>query len=90
MLANNAQYYSPNHAPDEAWKDFAACRNVPKSVFFPTRKSDEAKALAICDTCEVRTNCIEYSEQIDTLGHGVYGRPEKARKHHKPPLNSSA
>lgn len=45
------------------WADHAACRTLPKAVFFPVeggrRNYDQAKA--ICASCPVRVECLQYA-----------------------------
>ena len=53
---------------DELWQNKAACRGPQAVVFFPPshfeRKDEklerEARAKAICATCSVKKECLEY------------------------------
>ncbi|MHB8438581.1 MAG: WhiB family transcriptional regulator [Acidimicrobiales bacterium] len=64
----------------EAWQVKAACRGPQAAVFFPPthaeRKEDksarEARAKAICHTCVVRLECLEYAIGIREP-HGIWG-----------------
>ena len=45
-----------------AWRRWAACRNADTAVFYPTRgdqRSQLMEALAFCDRCAVRAECLE-------------------------------
>lgn len=62
------------------WQAKAACRGPFQSVFFPPTMGEgriekarrEARAKAICTTCPVSEECLEYA--IDTREpHGVWG-----------------
>lgn len=52
------------------WARFAACRTAPKSIFFVGRGESLAPARAICSSCGVRDQCLEYA--IDA-GHDLKG-----------------
>ena len=56
-----------------SWRQFARCRGVNPSIFYPVSEEDEAlEAKAVCAECPVREPCLEYA-----LGarekHGVWG-----------------
>lgn len=58
--------------PRPAWMQRASCRNLDTAQFFPTRGQRHDHVLAICETCEVRTDCLDYS--IDNLEmFGIWG-----------------
>lgn len=57
-----------------AWRDDAACRTKPVSMFFPESgplSDDNRQALALCTTCPVRERCLEYA--IDHREPGIWG-----------------
>ena len=64
----------------ETWQDRAACKGPQATVFFPPTHSErkeekvarEARAKAICQTCVVRVECLEYAIQIREP-HGIWG-----------------
>ena len=64
----------------EAWQVRAACRGPQSTVFFPPthaeRKDEklarETRAKAICSTCVVRVDCLEYAIRIREP-HGIWG-----------------
>jgi WhiB family transcriptional regulator, redox-sensing transcriptional regulator len=64
----------------EAWQARAACRGPQAAVFFPPthaeRKDDkqarETRAKAICATCAVARDCLEYALRIREP-HGIWG-----------------
>jgi len=65
---------------NEVWQVRAACRGPESAVFFPPasgerrdeRDEREAKAKAICATCHVRTDCLDYALTIREP-HGIWG-----------------
>jgi WhiB family redox-sensing transcriptional regulator len=65
---------------DQAWQIRAACRGPQSVVFFPPphfeRKDEklerEQRAKAICTTCGVRDDCLDYALEIREQ-HGVWG-----------------
>jgi WhiB family transcriptional regulator, redox-sensing transcriptional regulator len=72
---------------DELWQTKAACRGPQASVFFPPshfeRKDEkahrEAEAKAICATCTVRRECLEYALRIREP-HGIWGGLNEAER----------
>jgi WhiB family transcriptional regulator, redox-sensing transcriptional regulator len=64
----------------ETWQVRAACRGPQSTAFFPPthaeRKEEkvarEARAKAICATCVVRRDCLEYAIRIREP-HGIWG-----------------
>jgi WhiB family redox-sensing transcriptional regulator len=58
--------------PDD-WRDQAACIQYADRVeFFPARGESTREAKAVCATCSVRRECLEYALQWDHLC-GVWG-----------------
>jgi WhiB family redox-sensing transcriptional regulator len=65
---------------EDAWQARAACRGPQSSVFFPPahfeRKDEkaarEARAKAICATCPVIRECLDYAVRIQEP-HGIWG-----------------
>ncbi len=64
----------------EQWQLKAACRGPQSRVFFPPahfeRKDEtlerEDRAKAICSTCAVRQECLDYALRIREQ-HGIWG-----------------
>lgn len=65
---------------EDLWQAKAACRGPQSAVFFPPshfeRKDEkaarEARAKAICATCPVIRECLEYALRIQEP-HGIWG-----------------
>jgi WhiB family transcriptional regulator, redox-sensing transcriptional regulator len=63
-----------------AWQAKASCRGPHAAVFFPPshaeRKDEklmrEERAKAICATCSVRAECLDYAIRIHEP-HGIWG-----------------
>ena len=75
---------------DQIWQVRAACRGPQSIVFFPPphfeRKDErlerEVRAKAICTSCGVRQDCLNYSLRIREQ-HGIWGGlNENERKLH--------
>jgi WhiB family redox-sensing transcriptional regulator len=72
---------------DELWQSKAACRGPQAAVFFPPshfeRKDEkarrEAQAKAICATCAVRRECLDYALRIREP-HGIWGGLNEAER----------
>ena len=74
---------------EEEWQVRAACRGPQAVVFFPPsyverkdeRLSREREAKAICRSCSVREDCLDYALKIREP-HGIWGGlNETERKH---------
>jgi WhiB family redox-sensing transcriptional regulator len=62
------------------WQAFAACRGSDRDVFFPSRGEAIGEAVAICQGCPVRAECLEYA-LINNEQFGVWGGlSERQRK----------
>ena len=65
---------------EDVWQRRAACRGPESVLFFPPtlpetrgeRDAREARAKPICDACEVRGECLDYSLRIREP-HGIWG-----------------
>ena len=65
---------------ERPWVIFGACRNVEGDTFFPVTKEETDAALAICATCPVRVECLEYALEARER-YGVWGgMTEKQRR----------
>src|SRR5262245_63945203 len=47
------------------WQERANCLGVDPDLFFPERGASTREAKAVCRSCEVRVDCLEYA-----LAHG--------------------
>jgi WhiB family transcriptional regulator, redox-sensing transcriptional regulator len=73
----------------EQWQLKAACRGPQARVFFPPahfeRKDEklerEGRAKAICATCGVRTECLDYAVRIREQ-HGIWGGLSESERRH--------
>ena len=48
-------------AAPEPWTVHGACRGVDTDLFFPTRGNDASQAKAVCATCPVVDECLDYA-----------------------------
>ncbi len=61
------------------WRTQAACRGMT-AVFYPARgdDADQTEARAICQTCPVVADCLDYALTLDVAEIGIYaGRSAK-------------
>lgn len=70
---------------DVSWVPKAACRPYPKEMFFPKRGDGQSvsDAKAICASCDVRSDCLEYALRTDQeigIWGGTSGRERRAMK----------
>ncbi len=54
------------------WMDAACLAYTGVANFFPARNESAQEAKAICATCTVRVDCLEYAMSWEYL-HGVWG-----------------
>jgi WhiB family transcriptional regulator, redox-sensing transcriptional regulator len=59
------------------WRRSAACRTADPELFFPVSSSgrsieQEEQAKAVCRSCMVRRQCLQYAIATDEA-HGVWG-----------------
>lgn len=55
-----------------SWRDEAACKGMPASIFFIERGENDRPAKAICATCPVKEPCLEFALESGEQ-HGVWG-----------------
>jgi hypothetical protein len=65
-----------------SWMELAACAGQPIEVFFPVRGQTAAPARAICSTCKVQPECLDYARaDSDTMGFGAARRNASGDDH---------
>lgn len=57
---------------DEGWKSRGACVGVDPDLFYPERGQSTQEAKAICRTCSVRLNCLDYAVREREIW-GIWG-----------------
>jgi WhiB family redox-sensing transcriptional regulator len=71
---------SAEPAPDTDFFVEAACRGADTAVFFPVSDSFADEAKAVCATCPVAEQCLEFA--IDThQADGVWGGMSASERH---------
>ncbi len=71
----------------QAWQVRAACKGPQAAAFFPPahaerkeeRLSREGRAKAICATCVVQRDCLDYAMRIREP-HGIWGGLNEAER----------
>jgi len=65
---------------ERPWVVFGACRDDGGSTFFPMTREESDRAVAICTTCPVQMECLEYALEARER-YGVWGgKTEKQRR----------
>jgi WhiB family transcriptional regulator, redox-sensing transcriptional regulator len=54
------------------WQDQAACTDADADLFFSLDEEDQREALALCDSCPVRNECLEYAV-VNREHYGIWG-----------------
>jgi WhiB family redox-sensing transcriptional regulator len=57
---------------DLAWQGKARCLEVEPEIFFPERGGSSKAARAVCNDCEVRSQCLNYALQ-NREQFGIWG-----------------
>lgn len=57
---------------DRRWMERAACADKPREWFFPERGQSTRRAIAVCRTCPVVAECVNYADRTGTQ-YGVWG-----------------
>lgn len=63
------------------WRELAACRDVDPELFFGIKDSPagaspfarELRAIAVCNRCPVRPQCLNWAMAAAEVKHGVIG-----------------
>jgi WhiB family redox-sensing transcriptional regulator len=65
---------------ERPWMVFGACRESDPDLFFSGAREEEALALAICASCPVRLECLDYALEARER-FGIWGgMTEKQRR----------
>jgi WhiB family transcriptional regulator, redox-sensing transcriptional regulator len=64
LAALVAAHRSAHHG-ERRWQEQANCLGVDPDLFFPERGASTREAKAVCRSCEVQGDCLEYA-----LAHG--------------------
>ncbi|MGO9875071.1 MAG: WhiB family transcriptional regulator [Acidimicrobiia bacterium] len=67
-------------SPSADFFDEAACKGVDTTVFFPVSETFAGQAKAICATCPVSEQCLEYAIQT-RQPDGVWGGLTAVERH---------
>lgn len=43
------------------WWDLGACRGLDAAIFYPDDEESAASAKAVCESCHVRSACLEHA-----------------------------
>lgn len=66
-------YVVGDHEEDpESWQERALCAQTDPEAFFPEKGGSTREAKRICQSCEVRTECLEYALAHDER-FGIWG-----------------
>lgn len=65
----------PGQRPDEealSWQSDALCAQTDPEAFFPEKGGSTREAKRICESCEVRAECLQYALENDER-FGIWG-----------------
>ena len=73
FVSSSAAYDLPNYSvPDGKWIKKAMCRGVDVKLFFPPNGVRPRRALSMCDSCSVKSECLEWALE-NNVHFGVWG-----------------
>ena len=55
-----------------AWQELANCKGVESELFFPGRGASTKEAKAVCQSCVVQSECLEYA-LANSEKFGIWG-----------------
>ena len=53
--------FQPADIAELEWQDKALCAEVDPEMFYPEKGGSTREAKAVCRSCEVRAECLEYA-----------------------------
>jgi WhiB family redox-sensing transcriptional regulator len=68
--------------PDDplAWQDDALCAQVSQEMFFPEKGGSTRDAKRICESCNVKAQCLAYAQATEER-FGIWGgKSERERR----------
>ncbi len=72
---------------DQEWRDHAACRGQQTALFFPPPGGGagvvSAEAVALCRSCPVRSQCLDYAMATQSVGIWAATTDEDRRRLHR-------
>ncbi len=54
------------------WQERALCAQTDPEAFFPEKGGSTREAKRVCETCEVKRECLEYALEMDER-FGIWG-----------------
>ncbi len=61
-----------NPSPPDMWQERASCYGVDPDIFFPVSEEDAGPALAYCQGCKIREECLAWALKNGER-YGVWG-----------------
>jgi WhiB family transcriptional regulator, redox-sensing transcriptional regulator len=61
-----------NPSPPDVWQDRSACYGIDPNVFFPISEEEAGPALAFCNGCGIRAECLAWALKNGER-YGVWG-----------------
>jgi len=65
-------YLLESSTEDEGWQERALCAQTDPEAFFPEKGGSTREAKKVCQTCEVRNDCLELALMNDER-FGIWG-----------------
>jgi len=81
-MSGHREPFMPMIKMNQAWRDRAECKKHDPRLWFADDHHDQAKAMLICKTCPVQTECLDFA--LEHNERGVWGSTsERARRRMK-------
>lgn len=66
--------FAPDPGRPRRWQDSALCAQTDPDMWFPEKGGSTRAAKAICASCPVRAECLDYALEHEDIGaHGIWG-----------------
>jgi WhiB family redox-sensing transcriptional regulator len=72
LVPDQPEIFEPAPVTTEQWQDRALCAQTDPEAFFPEKGGSTREAKKICQSCEVRAECLEYALAHDER-FGIWG-----------------
>lgn len=81
VAAGSGYVWFPDIEPAGDWTHQAACRDIDPELWFPRRGDSHTatEAKAVCNTCPVQNECLEYALRW-RINHGIWGGLTERRR----------
>jgi len=90
LVEDIESYLSEHGLPADGWQPSGACWGVGPEAFYPRKGESPTEAIAVCEACPVRVECL-VTAMVNGERYGVWGgTAERTRRSLRRLLSRSA